>query len=179
MDPKAIYANVFYCRRVPRELRSLRTANEACLRIRYRRRRGKGGTNLLRQVGGARTNTRSGGIVEKEFLIRLEIEINSRHKFEYSSMATMTIVFPSPSPSLFFVGGCSRSTARRRDRFPFNRTERSVRNSGRVIAYRNATFSYYYESRRVFLASCVGFPSSIFFPPGRGVHPAENSLTLK
>ena len=43
MDPKAIYANVFYCRRVPRELRSLRTANEACLRIRYRRRRGKGG----------------------------------------------------------------------------------------------------------------------------------------
>lgn len=44
MDPKAIYANVFYCRCVPREVRSLRTANEACLRIRYRQRRsGKGG----------------------------------------------------------------------------------------------------------------------------------------
>lgn len=44
MDPKAIYANVFYCRCVPWEVRSLRTANEACLRIRYRQRRsGKGG----------------------------------------------------------------------------------------------------------------------------------------
>lgn len=44
MDPKAIYANVFYCRCVPREVRSLRTANEACLRIRYRQKRsGKGG----------------------------------------------------------------------------------------------------------------------------------------
>lgn len=73
------------------------------LQWRGRERKEEGRIYLGRQgEGGAKTNTRSGGIVAKEFLIRLEIEINSRQKFEYSSMATMTIVFPF-LPLVFFV----------------------------------------------------------------------------